>query len=321
MEMKNLVILCLLTTAILRSQTPVYTVYREQTATINPAMPSTNYLISEYNNSISATYHYQWIGVESAPVTQVLNWECLPIDKNILIGGQVINDKTGDIGLTGINGQFAYKMALSRMDNQFLSIGLSTGIQSNYVNLAAVAAAENKAVENTRRMIMDLSIGAYYHHGNQFYVGLSMPQLLGNRIFLNTTDKIVQPSIKKAREIHAMGGMYIDAPYFGNDGAYLEPSLWLRYLPTAHIMSLDANLRAKISSTFWVGMGYNYAQTPDNRPTHTLNIETGSILAESIGLDAGQLKIGLGFGIPIAGYLSGLGPIGEVHISYAWGGR
>ncbi len=309
----------LFATQILRGQSPLYTVYREQTATLNPAMPSTNFLINEYNNSISATYHYQWIGVEDAPVTQVLNWEWLPTDKNILVGAQVLNDKTGAIGLTGINGQFAYKIPLSRTENRLLSIGFSAGIQSNYARLGTYAAEANLAVADTRHSIMDLSVGAYYHHDNLFYAGISVPQLLGNRIFLNSNDIARQFSIKKAREIHALGGMYFDAPFFGNDGAYLEPSIWLRYLPVSKNLSFDANCRAKISSTFWVGAGYNFANGVDNYPTHTLTFETGSILSESIGLDAGQLKIGLGFGIPMGGLLTTLGPIGEVHVSYSWG--
>lgn len=316
--MKNILFLCLFAAHILRGQSPLYTVYREQTATLNPAMPSTNFLINEYNNTLSATYHYQWIGVEGAPVTQVLNWECLPVDKNILIGAQLINDKTGNIGLTGINGQFAYKISLSRTENRLLCMGLSAGVQSNYARLSADAAELNLAVADTRHTVMDLSMGAYYHHDNLFYVGISTPRLLGNRIFLKSSDDFKQYALKQSREIHAMGGAYFDAPYFGNDGAYLEPSLWLRYIPKSQDLSFDANLRAKISSTFWVGAGYNYAHSNDT-PTHTLTMETGSILGESIGLLSGQVKIGLGFGIPLGGLLQSFGPIGEVHVSYSWG--
>lgn len=311
MKMKKILILCLFITPILRGQSPLFTIYREQTAMINPAMPSTNYLISEYNNSISATYRYQWIGVEGAPTTQVLNWECLPIDKNILVGAQLMNDKTGEIGLTGISGQFAYKMALSRMDNRFLSIGLSAGIQYFHANLSTIAASENLFIDNKRQIIPDLNIGVYYHHDKEFYVGLSTPQLVGNRIYLNNSENSPL-SIQKPRQICAVGGMYFDAPYFGNDGAYLEPSVWLRYLPEYKNFSFDAHLRAKISSSFWVGAGYNlYA--------NTMNIETGSILSESIGLNAGQLKIGLGGSIPFGSKWTGLGASGEVHVCYSWG--
>ena len=313
MKKKTILILLILNALILRGQvSPLFSIYREQTATLNPAMPSIGYFISEYNNSISATYRYQWIGVEGAPVTQVLNWESMPTDRNILIGAHVVNDKTGDIGSTGINGQFAYKIALSRTENRLLSIGMSAGIQSFYANLARDAAELNINLGNTRKTILDLNIGAYYHHDNRFYVGVSTPQLLGNRIYLNSTEETQRYSVKKAHHIYAVGGMYLDAPFFGNDGAYIEPNIWIRYLTDTHEFSMDVNVRASISSSFWVGTGYNLT-------AQTLNIETGTILAESIGLNTGQVKIGMGFGIPMGKNLSGLGPIGEVYLCYAWG--
>ena len=311
--MKKILFLLLINSTILRGQlSPIFSVYREQTVTLNPAMPSINYLISEYNNSISATYHYQWLGIEGAPVTQVLNWEWLPTDKNILVGAHIVNDKTGAIGLTGINGQFAYKMPLSRTDNRYLCIGLSTGVQSFRTKLSDIAAAENIAVENTKKILMDLNMGVYYHHDNRFYAGISTPQILGNTIYMNDVDNTKQFAFKKAQQIYAVGGMYIDAPFFGNDGAYLEPNIWMRYLPKSREFSIDVGLRARISNSFWVGSGYNFY-------ANTLNIETGSVLGESIGLDAGQLKIGLGFSVPMGSRWTGLGPVGEVHLCYSWG--
>jgi type IX secretion system PorP/SprF family membrane protein len=311
--MKKLLYLLLFSASILRGQSPLYTIYREQTATINPAMPSTNYLISEYNNSVSATYHYQWLGVEGAPVTQDLNWEWLPTDKNVLVGAHLTNDKTGDIGLTGFSGQFAYKVSLSRTENRLLCVGLSAGVQSFRANLASVAAIENLGVENSNRTIFDLNMGAYYHHGKSFYVGISTPQLVGNTLVLSSSaPKGQEYTVQKVGQVYAVGGMFIDAPFFGNDGAYLEPSVWMRYVPKSRDFSFDLNLRAKISNSFWVGTGYNlYA--------NTLNIETGSILGESVGLQTGQVKIGLGFGIPMGTRWTGLGPIGEIHLCYAWG--
>ena len=117
--------------------------------------------------------------------------------------------------------------------------------------------------------------------------------------------------VKKVRQINAVGGGYIDAPFFGNDGAFLEPTIWLRYLPESKNVTFDLNLRAKVSNSFWAGAGYNLF-------SNTVNIETGSMLSESIGLDDGQLKIGFGFGIPLGSRWPGLGGIGEVNVSYSW---
>lgn len=316
--MKNIAFLILLSTIVwhiptnsgMRGQSPIFTIYREQTATINPAMPSTNYLISEYNNSISTTYRYQWLNMPDAPVTQILNWEWLPTDKNILVGAHVMNDKTGRLGLTGMNAQFAYKISLSQTDNRMLLMGFTAGMQQYRAILSDYAAEQGLYFEDKKQMIPELNIGVYYHHDNIFYVGLSTPQLLGNRIYFDSKiDKHFY--IKKSREIYAVGGLYLDAPFFGNDGAFLEPTVWMRYVPESKDFSFDLNLRAKISNSFWTGAGYNLF-------ANTLNFETGSILGESIGLDNGQLKIGFGFGIPMGSRWTGLGGIGEVNVSYSW---
>lgn len=309
--MKKILILLVFSASILRGQiTPLYSIYREQTATINPAMPSSNYLISEYNNSIGSTYRYQWFGIEGAPVTQVVNWEWLPTDKNILVGAHIVNDKTGDIGLTSLNAQFAYKIALSQMDNRMILIGFAAGMQQYRTKLSEYAAQENINFTDRNQIIPELNMGVYYHHDNLFYVGLSAPQLLGNKIhFDSQADN--HYFVKKVRQINAVGGGYIDAPFFGNDGAFLEPTIWLRYLPESKNVTFDLNLRAKVSNSFWAGAGYNLF-------SNTVNIETGSMLSESIGLDDGQLKIGFGFGIPLGSRWPGLGGIGEVNVSYSW---
>ncbi|MBL7817948.1 MAG: PorP/SprF family type IX secretion system membrane protein [Saprospiraceae bacterium] len=306
---------CNICVVLLRGQglQPLFTIYREQTVVLNPAMPSTNYLVNELNNTISTTYRYQWLGMEDAPVTQVVNWEWLPTDRNILVGANVVNDKTGKIGLTSANLQFAYKLMMSSMDNRFLSIGFSAGMQQARINIAEDAAEQNVYYPNQRRIVPDLNMGVYYHHDNIFYAGISTPQLLGSVIYSQADNNQRLYSLNKVRHFYAVTGMYIDAPFFGNDGAFLEPTTWIRYIPETKTFSFDVNLRAKISNSFWASAGYNLY-------SNTLNIETGSILGESIGLDAGHIKIGLGFGVPLGvNKWQGLGGIGEVVVSYSWG--
>ena len=314
--MKKILFLLLFCASILRGQqSPIFMMYRDQNSLLNPAMPSTNYLINEYNNSISATYHYQFIGVPDAPITQALTWECLPRDKNILIGVTLFNDKMGAIGTMGLRGQFAYKMELSKFENRILTIGLSGGAQRFRANLTDIAAERGITLgseDYKAHFLPDLNMGVFYNEGKVFYVGLSTSQLLNTTVQLRQTINASE-TIRKPREVYAMGGMYIDAPFFGNDGAYLEPAVWLRYVPNnPKALTFDVNLRAKISNSFWVGTGFNAF-------SRSLSIETGSILGESIGLDGSQVKIGLSFGFPISSTVTGFGPNGEVHLSYSWG--
>jgi type IX secretion system PorP/SprF family membrane protein len=290
------ILLCLPLSIIAQIQ-PIFTVYREQTATLNPAMPSTNYIVSDFSNTISATYRYQWIGVDGAPITQVLNWENMIDDNNILIGAHILNDRTGNIGNTSAYARFAYKLVMSDVDKRFLSIGMNVGGRRFYENLGEFTTQQGTVIPNRNFFKPDVSFGAFYNEGNRFYVGASAFQLLG--------DTRLPP------HIYGTAGLFIDAPFFGNDAAYLEPTVWFRYVPTYKTMQADINLRAKVSQTFWAGAGYNTS-------AKALNVELGSVLGDAIGLNNGFLRIGLGYWISV-GKVQSLGQTGEVIVSYAWG--
>ena len=290
-------------------QQPLFTMYREQTALINPAVPSTNYTISEYTSSINATYRYQWFNVPDAPVTQVLSWENMLEEQNLLIGAHIVNDKTGLIGSTEVYARCAYRLFFNATDKQYLTIGLSAGGLRRYANLQSLVTQDAILMERAK-FLPDLSMGVYYNHGNRFYVGVSAPQLLGASHNLQTVNGR-DVNLKRPAHLYGIAGYYIEAPFFGNDVAYLEPNVWFRYLPATNTYGFDAGLRAKISQTFWAGSSYNLT-------AQTLNVEIGSVLGESVGFSSGQLKIGLGFLIPLGKYWSSLGSGGEVHLSYAW---
>jgi type IX secretion system PorP/SprF family membrane protein len=293
----------------------LFTLHREQTALLNPAMPSTNYIVSDFNNMVSMTYRYQWVSIPEAPVTQVLNWESMPVGKNILIGAFLMNDKTGQIGSTSFQARFAYKLLLDERDNRFISIGFNTGATRSFARLNQY----DSNIQDKRRILPDLSMGAFYNEGNRFYAGISAIEMLGSSYQLENLNKQAL-SFKQLRHLYAIAGYYINAPFFGNDVAVLEPNIWFRYIPatktTASVTSFDLNLRAKISQSFWTGVGLTSSSF--DALGKTLTIEVGSVLSENIGLSNGQVKIGFGFMVPMGQYWSALGTGGDVHLSYSW---
>lgn len=290
---------------------PQFTIYREQTATLNPAMPSTNYLISDFGTTVSATGRYQWIGVNGAPQTRGLNWETVLDDNNILFGAHLLNDQTGQLGNTALYARFAYKLVLSDVDKRFISIGLNAGGMRQYANLSVIAAKENIVIPDKAQILPDVSFGIFYNEGNIFYVGASVPQLLSTSLTIEDVRNKTYVLSKNPQHIYGIAGFYIDAPFLGNDAAFIEPTMWLRYIPTSKTIGIDLNVRAKVSQTFWFGAGFNAV-------SQALNIEVGSVLGEDIGLANGQVKIGLGYAVPL-GSVPSLGQTAEVHLSYSFG--
>ena len=87
-------------------QLPTFINYTNNWSLLNPAAVSPDFLIDDYYRlSIQATYRQQWVGLEDAPQTQSLAVTWMPESNPILVGGQLLNDKTGAIGLTGAYGQ------------------------------------------------------------------------------------------------------------------------------------------------------------------------------------------------------------------------
>jgi type IX secretion system PorP/SprF family membrane protein len=311
MKTKILIAIFLILGNLLMAQLqPIFTIYREQTALLNPAMPSPNYTVNELPHSISATYRYQWFNVPDAPITQVLTWESMLEDRNLLVGAQILNDRTGEIGSTTAYARCAYRLMFDEMDKRYLTIGMSAGGSRVYANLAAAAAEKNIALVEGASFLPDLSMGAYYQHGNRFYAGVTAVQLLNTKHQIESTNSL-PTRLRLPPHLYGIFGCYLDAPFLGNDVAFFEPNVWLRYLPKENYFTFDLGLRTKISQTFWAGTSYNLR-------ANTLNIEVGSVLGEAVGFSAGNLKIGMGFVVPLGTLIGGFGPGGEINLSYAW---
>ncbi len=118
-----------------------YTLYRDQWGVVNPASISNNYTVDEYVFSVAATDRHQWLGNgfnwDYSPNTQVLNFEGILENDNIVIGGHLMQDRTGALSTLGAYGRFAYMIPLDRLGRQALSVGLAMGlvqtIQGNHI--------------------------------------------------------------------------------------------------------------------------------------------------------------------------------------------
>lgn len=292
-----------------------FTKYRDQWNVLNPASLSNNYLINEMNMSIGATHRQMWLGIEGAPSTQLLNWEFIPEDYNVTLGAHIINDKTGILGHTGIYGQFAYRLDIGRRVEQGISIGLNAGIiqyRGKYGNLDA-SELNGELLEDDNVIFPDFGIGAFYYYSDLFYAGLSIPQTFGLELSFRGTDGDLFQ--KRVQHVYAIVGGYFPVNWFGSDISFLEPSLWLRYVPNAPL-SADLNVRYQISELFWTGLGTGLGF--GDRLTSTLRFEAGVVLGETLDLINSQIKIGFGFDLAFAEYRQEFGNSIEINVVYSW---
>lgn len=309
-------ICCCAATQLTAQQLPNFTIYRDQWNVINPAALSNNYIINEMNYTIGGSYRRNWLNVKDAPQTQILNFEMVWEDRNAVIGAHVINDRTGKLGQTGFYGNYAYILDMGGRTDRALVIGLGAGLVQYAAKLSEIDFPDlsNRPSINDNLMYPDFSLGAFFYEEDNYYLGVSVPQVFGlDTRFVSENGRY---DVKRLPHIYAVAGKYINS-FLGNSTSFFELSGWARYVPNAPF-SLDVNGRWQISELYWVGLGMGVAAGQEQL-TGSVKVETGFVLGEQVRLENGQFKLGFAYEQP---YIAPLGRYFggalEVHLLYSW---
>ena len=308
-----------------------YTLYRDQWGVINPASVSNNYTVDEYPFSFSLTNRHQWLGDgfnwDYSPNTQIGNFEGILEYSRIVVGGHIIQDRTGDLSNFGMYGRFAYMIPLDRFSKQVVSVGLAAGVLQNRSRIDGSSNEYFDSPEEGIRpgsvMKPDVSLGVYYYVEDRFYAGISVPQLLSLDSEFGSDE--IAYSLKQPRHYYAVVGGTVPFDFFGfGDGSsFVEFSGWGRYLPVrqsksdsfAHLFRVDGNVRYQHSQIAWFGLGLGSDLATEFSTLHT---EFGFIGGEALNLSNGQLKVGLAMDFAFGEGVRRLGPSAEINVIYSW---
>ena len=259
---------------------------------------SNNYLINEFSTSVGVSYRNQWVNVEDAPTTQLLNFEWISDERRAIFGGHIINDQTGKIGQTGIYGNYAYRLNLGKRSDQSLAIGLSAGVVQYSAQLSQIQFfdIEEQPLTDDNFVFPDFGMGIFYHYSDKYYAGFSIPQTFSLETRFEATDRTF--AFDRIQHLYFVAGGYYQVTWFGNETSFVEPSVWIRYVPDAPL-SIDLNARYQISELVWAGLGLGTAFGVGTGSR--VNFEVGVVLGEQINLTKGQLKLGMAFDSHVAG--------------------
>lgn len=227
-----------------------YTMFMYNKLLYNPA-----YTGSRDVTSINAQYRSQWAGITGAPKT--LNFTAdgpvgtyMKPFRPVAVGGSVTNEKIGVENNTHIRAYYAYRLQLQK---SVLSFGLSGGgtmYSANYSNLSPQQINDpNLATNVSNAFLPNFGAGVYWSADN-YYIGLSLPNLLENRYDKNGT--------QIARQIR---GYYLSAGYVYtvNDVFKLKPQVLARYAGNSDYklpFSCDINVSAIAYDRLMVGVTY-----------------------------------------------------------------
>jgi type IX secretion system PorP/SprF family membrane protein len=227
-------------------QMPQYTQYMFNDFVINPAIAG----VYDYFQ-IRTNHRFQWVGLMDPPMTNSIGFygphSTLPMG----YGGYVYNDVTGPTSRTGVTGSYAYNIAVT--GDIRLSMGLSASIMQyridgTQLNPADVSDPAILYMVSTSYM-PDAGLGLYLY-SEQFYVGLSLAQLLNNsiKIFDN------KDGLNRLKTHFNLIGAY---RYQMSDDWLIEPSLMVKGTAPKEF-TFDLTAKVEWQQKLWGAVSYRY---------------------------------------------------------------
>lgn len=257
------VAICLLVAA-KAQQVEEFSLLRENAFVLNPALAGTQGWIHG-----TATFRKQFTRIEQSPYTALLAMDGEIKDKHLGIGGYIIQDVTGPTGKTAGTVSVAYNIPLFKKYSARYSNGRSDHILSIGASISVVQyrlQADKLVLDNPgdprlytstgSKIFPDASFGVYYKWRNNFYAGVSVPQIMGLNINYRGNDGTAM--IKKMQHLNILLGGKIE---WARGNFSIDPVASFRWVKGAPPQG-DVGLRFIIYKIFYVGANYrslNYA--------------------------------------------------------------
>jgi len=155
-----------------------FTQYMYNMSVINPA-----YTGSQGTLSISAMGRTQWAGIPGAPLTFSSSINA-PVGKNMGLGLSLIADQIGPVKEQNVYGDYSYTIKTANDGN--IAFGIKAGVtfQSIDFNSLSIEIEDDPLLDrnNLNKTFPNFGAGVFYYN-DQFYAGLSMPNIIESRHF------------------------------------------------------------------------------------------------------------------------------------------
>ena len=250
--MKNIIILIsffFYMTSISAQQDPEYTHYMYNMSIVNPAYATGTPAML----NLGGLYRTQWVGAVGAPKTFTFFGHTAITDK-VEVGLSFVSDDIGDGAKkeNNVYADFAYVLNLGGQNK--LSLGLKAGFTSMQTNFngfvlqSGDVATDLAFAENVNVTKPNIGVGAYFFRNN-FYVGISAPNLLSSK------------HIEEKSGINAYGSedihTFLTAGYVFqiNEMVKLKPAFMTKYV-TGAPLSIDFTANILYNNKFEFGVAY-----------------------------------------------------------------
>ena len=214
---------------------------------LNPAYTGTKSLPSGF-----LLYRNQWVNIDGAPVTFAFNINTPIKGKNMGIGLSAVNEQIGMRKQTEFNAAYSYITKINSKSN--LSFGLQVGIKNNFFDKSNAQATDLDDPFLTDQkesfLLPNFGFGAYYYT-KRFFAGLSLPNMLTNRLDLQSAALKTKGFSFKDQHFYMFSGYVIKL----KEKLLLKPSVLVKYLYGAPLQ-LNINSSLLIQDALGLGLGY-----------------------------------------------------------------
>ena len=238
-------------TGVNAQQDPQYTQYMYNTVAINPA-----YAGNRGVTSIVGLHRSQWVGLEGAPRTQSLSIHSPIGEGKVGLGLSIVNDGLGPADETYIGVDFSYTVNTSNEGK--LSFGLKGGghiLNVDFTKLNLLNPNDPRFSQNIDNKFSPIIGAGVYYHTNNFYAGLSVPNLLQTDHF-NEGNNSNSSSFIAEERIH----------YYGILGYTFDVSEDLKFKPSTLVkmvagapLQVDLTANALLYEKFHLGVAYRWS--------------------------------------------------------------
>ncbi len=233
-----------------------YTQYMYNTISFNPAYAGSRGMLSAMG-----LHRSQWLGIDGAPRTQTLTVNAPISEKRRLGAGlSIINDAAGPFKETNFSASLSYTIPVSEIGK--LGFGISAG--GNLLNVDLVTLRrlnENDLLlDNNVSNKFSPSIGfGLYYHTQQWYAGISIPNLLETKHFnensLSSSSNSVSIIAKERINYYLIAGYVFEVSPL----LKLKPALLTKYV-TGSPIQFDFSANFMFHEKFTLGAAYRWSK-------------------------------------------------------------
>ena len=229
-------------------QDPMYSQYVFNGLLINPAYAGSREVLNA-----TALYRDQWVNLPGAPKTGNFSVDSPIKNQKVGLGLNMVFDKIGVTGHSGVYGIYSYKLFLSE---SILSFGIQAGVDFYNSSNSQVIYSDNSQVDpafasDYHKVLPNFSFGMYYRR-DRFYAGISTMNLLGRSI-----QNEIYPNMANDLNINVVSHFYLSTGYLLdlNKDIQFQPSFLLRFVPGA---PLEADFNAVFMFYDLLSLGVSY---------------------------------------------------------------